>query len=230
MASFIAGINAGGDTTSVTSGAIDTTGADLIVAWATGYLSVVAFSDNKGNTYTPLTVRSNSGGINGRFWYCFGPTVGTGHTFTSGSSYPGIGVLAFNCGLGSDPFDVENGADGTGTSIQPGSVTPADADNIVVTGVGEGTTGGTPTVDGGFTEPNAEADGAAFSTTIAYLIQSSAAAQNPTWSGITSGGFGNVAGIAVFSAAGGGGGGTGATAVKLAGSPARLAGSGGLAG
>jgi hypothetical protein len=207
VASLIASINAGGDSSTVTSGAVDTTGADLIVAWAIGYLSVVSFTDSKGNTYTPLTLRADPGGINGKFWYCFGPIVGSGHTFSSGSSFPVIGVLAFNCGFGSDPFDVENGANGTGTSIQPGSVTPSNADNIVITGVGEGTTGGTPSVDGGFTEPNAEADGAAFSATIAYLIQSAATAQNPTWSGITSGGFGNVAGIAVFNAAAAGGGG-----------------------
>lgn len=205
MAAFVAGVNAGGDTTTVTSGAIDTTGANLIVVHVVSYSAGSAtLSDSKGNTWTKLTDRLAGGGIRGTLFYVFNPTVGSGHTFTGGNSYPVVSVAAFS-GADAAPFDVENGATGSGATLQPGSVTPSTANNIVVCGVSDGSTTGTPAIDSGFTEPNAEADGAAFSGTIGYLIQTAATAQNPTWSGLTAGGYGVAATIAVFKATAAGG-------------------------
>lgn len=208
MAAFVAGVNAGGDSSTVTTAAINTTGANLIVVTAVFYApgGSLTLTDSKGNTWTALTRRDSGSGVGSTLYYCFNPTVGSGHTFTGTNNYPLLGVLSFS-GADTSPFDVEAGTTGSGSTIQPGSVTPSTANNIIVSGVGAGMTSGAISIDGSFTEPNAEAVGAAFQVSCAYLIQTSATAQNPTWT-IPSGGYGSSAGNAVFKATGGGGGGT----------------------
>lgn len=211
MPSYITGANAslnGNVTTTVTTGGVDTTGADLIWAFVGVYAGgggAPSFSDSKGNTWTALTLRSGGAGQAGRMYYCFNPTVGSGHTFTGGNAIPHVEVLAFNCGFGADPFDQQASNDNSSSStIQPGSLTPATAANIVCCGlsVWQNSSGADGSVNGGFTEPLADTTGTTLTVTAGYLIQSAATAANPTWTASGGGGaFALLTGMAVFKAA-----------------------------
>jgi hypothetical protein len=196
---------AGGGTTD----AIDTTGADLIVLVISQY-SVGASdtpSDSKGNTWAGLTVQT-SGDARVRLFYASAPTAGSGHTFaySVSNSYATITALAFS-GAHASPFDQENGAGASAASIQPGSVTPTEDNELVVCGLCTGgNQGGDATINGGFTLAHRFAyDGNSMGGAGAYLIQATATAANPTWSWPNSGAA--AAAIATFKAAAGGGGG-----------------------
>lgn len=211
--SFITHAEAGSTNNhSVTTASIDTTGADIIVINVGWYGSgtTPTVTDSKSNSWTSLTSRVDAN-IGCRIWYKASPTVGSGHTFTATGlgSYPNIQVLAFS-GAHATPFDVENGGTGTGSTKQPGSITPAEGNELVIAGLGhENNSGGAVSIDGSYTAytvaysvGNCEGGG------IAYWIQGSATATNPTWNITNSAAI--AAAIAAFkSAAGGGGGGVG---------------------
>lgn len=174
-----------GASTFTTTG-IDTTGANFIVL-ALSYLNTAApsISDNKGNTYTALTAKDDATSAKSRLYYCASPTVGTGHTVTvTGTSiFASVAVAAFSGVLGAAPLQVEAaGGSGTGLSRQPGSVTPAADGSLVVTGLAFEVSQ-TVTIDSGFaiTDQNNFAGGTDFGSALAYLIQGTAAAVNPTW-------------------------------------------------
>jgi hypothetical protein len=120
------------------TGAIDTTGANLLVVAISQYAGVETgiVSDNKGNTWAALTTQA-MGSVLSRLYYTASPTVGSGHTFTLGGTvYGTIAVQAWS-GANTVPFNVENGAATAGgvggVSLQPGSVTPSQNNSLVVT-------------------------------------------------------------------------------------------------
>lgn len=165
-----------------TTTGVDTTGANLIVLFA-AYEAGSTVSDSKSNTWTALTPKG-SGGV-AQLFYCFNPTVGSGHTFsTTPITYGGIFMAAFS-GATSSPFDVENGvAPGSGTSIQTGSVTPSLNNELIITGINLGGSAASPTINSGFTQTDSinANSGVSYGGSLAYLIQTSASAVNPTWS------------------------------------------------
>lgn len=201
-----------GGTTGGTTGAIDTTGADLIVLTVSWYTagSAITVSDSKSNTWTPRTTRT-SDFINTAIMYFRGGSVGSGHTFTVssvGTSFSAIVVAAFS-GSASVPYDVENGAGNggsPGTSLQTGNVTPSEDNELVITGMGLNASMASTAINGAFVIPEAMAynSGVNFGAALAYLIQTTATAANPTWS------WGSVddcsTAIATFKAAAAGGG------------------------
>lgn len=179
-------IEAGGTANGVTSGSADSTGSSDItinVAWYPGSGDPTV-SDSKGNTWTPLTAQNSSSISKNRLYYCHNPTVGSGHTFSANGTgtYPSIQVVGFSGGAAS-PFDVENGATANWVSVQPGSVTPSEDNELVVTGLCHyDNSAGAVTVNGGFTAHNMPySSGNYMGGGIAYLIQTSATAANPTW-------------------------------------------------
>lgn len=184
----------------ITSPAIDTTGANLLigmVSWRD--TTSTTFTDSKGNAWNPLTVRL-SGTFSNRLRYCdTPPTVGSGHTATASAtnSRPLLGLWAFS-GAHATPYHSENGAtSGSATSIQPGSVTPPEDNCLIFTGM-HNDSGPVQSISG-YTSltfayvSNTTAGGGA------YVIQTTAAAENPTWS--WSGARECAATIAVFKAA-----------------------------
>lgn len=200
--SRIAGVKAGsGDGNSVTTGAIDTTGADLLIA-VVGQESGVADitpTDSKGNTWNALTEQVEGAGRGCMFWSR--PTsVGSGHTFTASqaSSFPAIVVEAWS-GSVSSPFDQQNGAhdSSAGATIQTGSVTPSEGNELIVagaTGRGQNAT----SIDSSFTLRNTQASSGTNDTAaIATLEQTSPASVNPTWTFSAAGGV-KIALIATF--------------------------------
>jgi hypothetical protein len=95
----------------------------------------------------------------------------------------GFVVAAFSGVIASSPFDVENGTgSSSASSLQPGSIMPSQNNKLVIAAVASGNNGSPFSINGGFTknedEPGA---GNTFDVAMAYLIQTSAAAANPTW-------------------------------------------------
>ncbi len=174
------------DGNGVTTGAVDTTGADLLIINVGYYfpLGPVTVSDSKGNSWSALTAYGFSGGATNLFWSK--PTsVGAGHTFSSNVSttFPSIEVMAFS-GSHATPLDQATGAFDSVHTLQPGTITPTQDNELVITGLGhENNSAGAVSVDGGFTGLIKQAYGSGTNegSGMAYLIQTTAAAANPTW-------------------------------------------------
>jgi hypothetical protein len=182
--SLVAAVVAGSSPGIVTTAAINTTGADLLVlgvAYNVG--GPPSVSDSKGNTWIALTARTSSNASH-RFFYAKNPTVGSGHTFTvSGSfSYPGIVVQAFSGADTTAPFDVEAGTSGSsGTSAATGAITPSAANCLIVAGcANESVTG--LRVDAGLLQTTLNQLASAYlGSATGWKAQTTAAAISPTW-------------------------------------------------
>lgn len=195
----VAQVTATGDAATATTAAIDTTGATLLVmmiAWQGSGGGSVSVSDSKGNTWTALR-ESGSGAVRTNLYYATNVAgkVGTGHTFTvtkggAASIFPGIGIVACAGAHATAPADQTNGINDLGatTSRACGSVTPTEDNEILVAGLTIGTAAiSNLTIDSGFgtiffTNHDADSNGIA----ISWLIQTTAATKNPTWSWTTS--------------------------------------------
>lgn len=168
-----------------TSSGVNTSGADLLAAFVTYWHNAAApsFSDSYGNTWVPILTEVNANGERGSLYYVANPTVGSSHTISvSNAGNSGGATFAAFSGAHATPLDQASSDGGT----QPGSVTPSENNELLVSafGAGDGAAPGPFTPDGGFTvtdyidyvffgtEPNA----------LAYLIQTTAAAANPSWS------------------------------------------------
>ncbi len=193
---------------SAVTGTCDTTGSNLLVVAVSSYAlnARPAVSDSKGNTWTELTAYTNPAVdvTRHQLWYCIPSSVGGSHTFTATGtgSFCGICAAAFSGAKSSSPFDAQNGNGSNGaTSLATGSVTPSEDNEVLVAGVNVNGAG-TIAIDLSFTiaDSNGYSAGVNFSCAIAYLIQTTAAAKNPTWS--QSGASAAMAGaIATFKAA-----------------------------
>ena len=185
----------------VTSSSVDTTGANFLIVLALAQpVTSVTVTDSKSNAWTPLTAQQNGVATGSKLFYSIHPTVGTGHTFTvtGTGTFPAVLVQAWR---GVRSFDAENGANqASGTTLQTGSVTPAEDNELFVSGCGPGG-GGTVTnaIDSGFTETG-DLDEFASSAggAMAYKIQTAGGAENPTWT--ASGGAGPSERSAVIAA------------------------------
>lgn len=209
---FVSGTNVSAGGTSPTTSSVDTTGANFIavsICWFNSGQSTTAPSvtDNKSNTFTPLTVRNTGSNLSNVLYYSTNPTVGSGHTFTlNGVSISSICVAAFSGADTTLPFDLQNGAgSASAASIQPGSITPGANNEILITGVGSGLIDPF-SINGGFSIAQQSGNGGNtfFPSGLAYLIQTTAGAANPTWTS-TSGPDQMASGIASFKAAAAGG-------------------------
>lgn len=160
-----------------TTSAIDSSGSNLIVIFAAGFGSLGSFSDSMGNTWTPLTGQGG-GSRNGQLAYCVNPTVGAGHTFSNSGAFMGVCAAAFS-GASATPFDSESGSAGV---AQPGSITPAGDNEILICGLSTSDSG-TQAIDSGFTisDQRGEVGGVSVGAGLAYLIQTSGSAVNPSW-------------------------------------------------
>jgi len=186
-----------------TTAAMNTTGANLLVVVEGTFSTTtdpIAPTDSKGNSWTGLTTRTQGGNVRNRIFYSIPTSVGASHTFTvetTTSFFPAIVVMAFS-GVGqTGQIDVENGSTASTATIQPGSVTPASDNSVLVTGVSmDSNAGGVPTINSGFNTPVGIAPGAAEGAWMSYLVQNPKAAINPTWTFST--GVGRATNIAVF--------------------------------
>lgn len=203
----------GGTVDSPTTAAINTTGATLVVVMVHVGFDTGTISDSVGNTgWTEETMVNTAGNIT-RSWWKASPTTNAAHTFTYNgtAAFGTICAVAFAGTATASPRDQISAGGGTaGAGVltqQGGSVTPSEANEVVVSVAGLGDT--VTAIDGSFT-PNppthSAAGGNGPGSGLAYLIQTSAAAANPTWTNT------NADDMAVlnitFKSAGGGGGAT----------------------
>lgn len=163
-----------------TSAAINTTGADCLIISVASYSGGTPVSDSRGNTWVPLTRHTASSG-NHQFWICQAPMVGGGHKFTIGPTYTAAIVYAFQ-NVGS--FDAESGAGTTGAGpLASGSVLPTHDGALILTALAANTGATDSVAPAGFTQttiPNAA--GVHLQTSAAWMIQTTKASINPTWS------------------------------------------------
>ena len=192
---------------SATTSAINTTGANCLIMWIGAWRGTqpapsVAVSDSKGNTWTALNGSGNST-TDGCFFYCLNPTVGSGHTATVNNSvnanWACICLMSFS-GVGSvDTPQSTSVSSALVTSLATGSVTPNQANSLIVAGLQYydfGNSGIVPSINSGFTRvAELHLNSQAPDTCVGYLIQSAAAAVNPTFS------FGSTNPVATSAAA-----------------------------
>lgn len=165
---------------------VDCTGVDLIIVACpafNGSISPLGITDDLGNTYTQLAF-GDSSSYHIALFYCQNPTVSTTQKWTRTGSPGGSAIsIAVACFSGSVPTPLDQDTVGTGSgasSYQAGTVTPGQDNELVIAAVASASTG--PTIDSGFTvaqfQPNS-GDGVGIA--IGYLVQTSATAENPTW-------------------------------------------------
>lgn len=165
--------------------AIDTSGANLLVAVTGGSaFGAGAISDSKGNTWYTAAYDYTQSTCLINLWFCLNPTVGSGHTFTVAGSTASMCVAAFS----GAPTTFAVGKSRTGntasaTSITAGSMTPGVDDCLAITALGN-RVNTTYSVDGSFsiTDQVNFNNAIQMGVGLAYLIQTSAAAFNPSWS------------------------------------------------
>lgn len=197
-ATLLASVTTGasGPYEAVTSGAINTTGASLLVAFtaSNGTSNASAtFSDSKGNTWVGgfaagYGVKPALGGVF-EMWYCINPTISTTHTVsaTYGGNvvYPRINFMAFS---GTGAFDGQNvNSINSASSAGPlttGSVTTTANGDLVVSAFGWGTNtlSGEAVSVGTITDRGAYLSGNYRGLFDMYYLQPSAGAVNPSWS------------------------------------------------
>lgn len=178
---------ASANTIVVTTAAMDTTGATLMVV-SVGDYQVVAettLSDSASNTWSQLTSR-NDGFARVITWYCSPCTTSATHTFSYGvtlARYPAIAVNVFNNILAT-PFDQQNGNNtAAGTTLTTNSVTATTSRQVIVAAVANAVTGAITINDANFniSETVAYSVGANFGLQTAYAVQPVVAAVNPQW-------------------------------------------------
>ena len=165
-------------------GGLDTTGMNLLV-WthADNGGAAPTMTDSKGNTFV-LQQRYVPVAVSESLYYCINPTVGTGHTFTcakTGGSNSGQvrSYSAANGGFDVSAIDLAFGS----ATLLPGPVTPTTNDQLIVTAMNFDVAASVPTINGGFTNVLGDvgSGGTYLGSCSADLIQTTAAAADPTW-------------------------------------------------
>lgn len=185
---------AGGDT--FTTGQCNMAGSDLLVMCSIGFRSVMrTVSDSSTNTWNARTEYSTAGNGSVQIHYATNATSTSTQTFTTTCTgcYSSLVVMGFSGSNLSAPYDnTENGAvddTTTVTTMQPGQITPSE-NNTVVAACLTFAAVSTITINSGFStvfQENFNA-GENFAAAGAYLIQTTAAAVNPTFADIATGG------------------------------------------
>jgi len=214
---FVASANEGSpDRRTVTTPTMDSTGADLLIAFVAYIESVGAFSldpstyfsDSKGNTWTWVNsgeIGSGTGSRGTRLAWSKPTSVGSGHTASVSNPgvdwYPSISIVAFS-GSHASPYDISVGAQQADAStMSVGSINPAEDNELLIAAVVFGGTAidssygtaGAPQIQ----EPGVASN--ACGHAVAWQIQTTDTTRNPQFSG---GANFAASGHAAFKAAG----------------------------
>jgi len=149
------------------------------VCWA-GFQAGNTISDSQSNTWHRVAVQNNSGQTQSELWISFTPTVSSTQTFTASGGASSLSAMAFN-GVASGP-DQQNGAVGGSSPLSAGSVTPTNAGELVLSCF-SGYAPTSPAIAG----PLVGLDLFSWISTAeglgsGYQIQTTATAENPSWS------------------------------------------------
>lgn len=164
---------------------LETTGTNLIIITAS-YASVatgLSMTDNKSNTWSFLTAHGTVGNVSVNLYYCINPIVGSNHSFTlTGSTI--FGWVAAEVFSGGSIFDQQNGAaSALASSLATGSITPSEDNELIVSGEAYFGDSTMATINSGMNITDSFKDCCTTATTgaMAYKIQTTATAINPTW-------------------------------------------------
>lgn len=175
----------GKSSVSVTTSAMDSTGADTIIVSVQTYNTTVpltAISDSKSNAFVQLS-HNDFGIYDQRIFLCRNPTVGGSHTFsfnTGGASYAAVSAAAFS-GVGILSANDYTNATSV-SSVSAGPLTAKSNGSLFYFSIGAGSTVTQSSVSGGFTEIT----DIAFNPSVwmglhtSYKIQSTAGSETPT--------------------------------------------------
>lgn len=186
---LLASVKAGStDGSTVSSAAINTLTADLIVVGVIDSDGSAAPSDSGGNTWTALTTRSGTYAC--RLYYRIAPSTSASHTFSATGVTPMIFALAFTSSSGVVTFDAENGTFVTVGNPNPrltGTVTPARPNAVIVSLAGSNYFADNEQVEysSGFTtdQNQKHVNSQHFGGGIAHLLVTSTAAVQAGWYG-----------------------------------------------
>lgn len=181
LASAAAGSSNG---SSVTTGAIDTTGATVFIiaiGQATGAPGTP--TDSEGNTWTELrrqAVSSNQLVL----WISMSPVTDASHTFSVTAGFPSIAIAAFDGTFLTDVDDFGNSAEAGVSVLSSGTIyTPAAQPGVILAAIGWNSSA-TMAIDSGFTIA-AQANwgaGTNYGVGLAYKIGSFSDPEEPEWS------------------------------------------------
>lgn len=204
----VLGTNGG---TTAGAGVLNTTGADtLIVLEQFNAATSGTLSDIYGNTWFQLTKRDSNGSECGSgFWYAKNAIVGAGHSVSiaGSSTFSSVAFAAYSgCDLAA-PFDTEGGISVTTATTTPiGTITPSNANSLILSGCSLAQASAGCTVDVG-TKIAETSSAAVYTGALGELIQSGGptATGTITWTHVS---YKSSGVVAVFKPAGGGGGST----------------------
>lgn len=173
-----------GNNTTTTTDPINTTGADLLIIGGAYHNPAGAptESDSESNGYTDLTASAGGNG-SARMHYKTNPVTDAAHTATYAlsGSYNSILFAAFSNVLDAAP-EAETGAgNASATTIQPGSITPSEDNCVLITVCEYVAASGVPTINSGFTVIGYINHASNYSVAMAMKVQTTAGAENPTW-------------------------------------------------
>jgi len=191
-----------GQTNGGTTAAINTaTGTNNFIVISVGSdrtASPPNVSDSATNTWYLAAAKIDGGNFGqSRLYFCVNCNTSATHTFTvtGTNQYISFEVASFS-GMSTAPFDpsaLSSGNCGSCTTVQFGSITPANNNSLVISAINPTSTSTTTSmsINGGFTviEQVQHASGLNYGSGIAYLVQTTAAAANPTWTITGSGTF-----------------------------------------
>jgi hypothetical protein len=166
---------------------LDSRGADFLLMAAmqdagTGNSPQEVVDGNANpNTWIRLT-QQNAGDATGgvRIYYSIPTQTGATHSFTTNGTHLAQGFAAFSGVTQTSPFDQQVGS----TTLTPGSLTPSLDNCLVITAYSQaGGSAGLQTPNDGFSVLGNSMPAGTWGGGLAYKVQTTAAASNPTWSG-----------------------------------------------
>jgi hypothetical protein len=169
----VSGVAAG----SASAPAINAVTGNFIVVGTRG-VNITGVADTAGNTYTKIAYYAGAGSTNITFWYAYNITGNASNivtaTFASNTGYYNIAVAQYSgIRTASDPLDVYDTAQATGTSVTSGAFTTTNANDLIICYAANNSIAGTNSAGAGFTLRSAGAL-ATFQEKIVSSIQTGA--------------------------------------------------------
>ena len=180
----------------VTTPAINTTGARMIAICSSEWTQQVPPTDSSGNVYQKAISQNEDDDSNVGLWYALSPITSASQTFTQTGQSPALAVMAFS-NVASGP-DQQNTSDSYGQFLTSGNVTPTNNNELIVSCLSGYPDGFSATVspltvvdslpwNGGYSGSVATYD--------AYRVQTTASTLQATWNMVN----GNNAGATTIS-------------------------------
>ncbi len=159
---------------------------EVSVSWFDGGFPPVLTS-TPSNTWVPDISKGTGASFTLDHYHAYSPSVSSTMTFTitsAANTFPSVTARCFSGTIGST-VDQTNGVNSVSASSpqQTGSVTPSSDHEIIITSIQDGGASGYA-INSGFTTPEfvGISGGQYIGIASSYLIQSTAAAVNPSWS------------------------------------------------